>query len=291
MKILFLGGTGFFGRSFKSFIKKEKEINIVVNYVGRSNKSFFNDNFINYNQINKIKKKEYSHLIHCAHASTNRKNLSEADRFKSSINTTIKLLKLCKKKNIDKFIYISSGIVYHDLNGKNDINDRISRANSEKNYKNSKIICEKLVKNFCKNNQINYTILRCFSFCGKLQKNKRYAIPNLIGQFKKKNHPKIFIDGTGKDIRSFMHQKDLARSILKVIKSKKKNTFYNVGSTERISIKDLAKKIKKIMKSRKKIIILKNKKNITKYAPKKNLTSDLWDNKFIKLDQALKEII
>ena len=88
-----------------------------------------------------------------------------------------------------------------------------------------------------------------------------------------------------------MHQKDLARSILKVIKSKKKNTFYNVGSTERISIKDLAKKIKKIMKSRKKIIILKNKKILQNTHPKKNLTSDLWDNKFIKLDQALKEII
>ena len=45
------------------------------------------------------------------------------------------------------------------------------------------------------------------------------------------------------------------------------------------------------MKSKKKIIILKNKKNITKYAPKKNLTSDLWNTKFIRLDESLKEII
>lgn len=291
MKILFLGGTGFFGESFKSFIKKEKETNIAINYVGRSDKYFFKDSFINYNQIHKIKKKEYSHLIHCAHASTNRKNLTEVDRFNKSINTTLKLLKLCKKKNIDKFIYISSGIVYKDPNGKNDVNDKISSISSEKNYKNSKIICEKLVKNFCKKNKIKYIILRCFSFCGKMQKNKRYAIPNLISQFKKKNQSHIFIDGTGKDIRSFMHQEDLARSLLKIIKSKKKNTLYNIGSTEKISVKNLALKIKKIMKSKKKIIILKNKKNITKYAPKKNLTSDLWNTKFIRLDESLKEII
>ena len=291
MKILFLGGTGFFGMSFKDFIKNENEINLTIDYVGRSNKSFFKDSFIDYKNINKIKKKQYSHLIHCAHASTNKKNITEANRFKSAIDTTKKLLNLSKRKSIDNFIYISSGIVYKNLNGKNDIKDKIFNVSSEKSYKNSKIICEKFVKNFCKKNKINYSILRCFSFCGKFQKNKRFAIPNLISQFKKKNQPQIFIDGTGKDIRSFMSQKDLAKSILKVIMSKKKNTLYNVGSTEIISIKSLATKIKKMMKSKKKIIILKNKKATTKYAPKVNLTSDLWDTNFIKLNKILKELI
>ena len=46
-----------------------------------------------------------------------------------------------------------------------------------------------------------------------------------------------------------------------------------------------------MMKSKKKIIILKNKKATTKYAPKVNLTSDLWDTNFIKLNKILKELI
>jgi NAD dependent epimerase/dehydratase family enzyme len=93
VKILFLGGTGFFGMSFKNFIKNENEINLTIDYVGRSNKSFFKDSFIDYKNINKIKKKQYSHLIHCAHASTNKKNITEANRFKSAIDTTKKIIK------------------------------------------------------------------------------------------------------------------------------------------------------------------------------------------------------
>lgn len=291
MKILFLGGTGFFGKSFKSYIKSQNQTDLVINYVGRSDKFFFKNCFINYKNINKIKKKEYSHLIHCAHASTNKKKITEANRFKSAISITQRLLELSKKKNINNFIYMSSGIVYENLNAKNYINDKISNVSSKKNYKNSKIICEKLIKNFCKKNKINYIILRCFSFCGKFQKNKKFAIPNLISQFRNKNQKKIYINGTGQDIRSFMNQKDLAKSIFKVIKSKKKNVIYNVGSTERVSIKDLATKIKKITKSKKQIVILKNINETTKYAPKINLTKNLWDTDFINLDTSIKELI
>ena len=294
MKILFFGGTGFFGRSFENYLKK-KNLNIFVRYVGSKSKKYkdFDNNLIlPFNRLSKIKSNFYSHIIHCAHPSTNKGHISEAKRFNLAIKNTSLALKLCDQKNIKNFFYASSGIVYLNKNKKITEYSKISVNTNLKNYINSKIICEKMIKEFCKKKKINYTIIRFFSFSGKFQlKNTNYAIPNLINQFKNKKIKYVSIKGSGHDVRSFMHQEDLAKAILLICKLKNKKNIFNVGSDYSIKIIDLAKKIKKILRSSKKIKILEPKKKITFYVPNINKLKKAGFKNLISLNKLIKDLI
>ena len=166
MKILFFGGTGFFGRSFENYLKK-KNLNIFVRYVGSKSKKYkdFDNNLIlPFNRLSKIKSNFYSHIIHCAHPSTNKGHISEAKRFNLAIKNTSLALKLCDQKNIKNFFYASSGIVYLNKTKKITEYSKISVNTNLKNYINSKIICEKMIKEFCKKKKLIIQLLDFFLF-------------------------------------------------------------------------------------------------------------------------------
>ena len=87
MKILFFGGTGFFGRSFENYLKK-KNLNIFVRYVGSKSKKYkdFDNNLIlPFNRLSKIKSNFYSHIITAQYPSTNKGHISENKRFNLAI--------------------------------------------------------------------------------------------------------------------------------------------------------------------------------------------------------------
>ena len=65
----------------------------------------------------------------------------------------------------------------------------------------------------------------------------------VIGNFllQKKNNKPLTIVGNGKQTRDFIHVDDLASAFIKIIKSKKVNKIYNLGSGKRTSINTIAK--------------------------------------------------
>lgn len=295
MNILFFGGTGFFGKSFRNYYNSIKKNNkIKVKYTGNRRKyKYFNKNeIIKPQDLNKIKNNFFDTIIHSAHPSTNKGNLEEKNRYSIAIKNTLKALVLSKDKKIKNFIYVSSGIVYDKLKINIKEEDKISEIGKDKNYKNSKIVCENICKIFCDINKINLTILRCFAFSGTLQyHNINYAVPNIITQFQSKSHGQIIINGSGNDLRSFMNQKDLGKILYKIMTVKKKYKIYNIGSDEKISILELAKKIKRITKSKKKIAIKKPKSNHTVYIPCTLRLRSLGIKKIIPLVQTIKEML
>lgn len=295
MNVLFFGGTGFFGNSFRNYYKtKRKKNKIRVKFTGSKEKykNLNKNEIIKPKDLHKIKKKKFDTIIHSAHPSTNKGNLKENTRYSLAIKNTIKALFLSKNKNIKNFIYISSGIVYDKLKVNIKEKDKISEISKDKNYKNSKLICENICKIFCDINKINLIILRCFAFSGPLQyQNVNFAIPNIISQFKSNTHKEVIINGSGKDLRSFMNQEDLGRTLYQILSVKNNIKIYNVGSDEKISIIKLAEKIKKITKSKKKIVIKKPELNHNKYVPCIKNLRKIGISRIIPLSQTIKEML
>ena len=84
---------------------------------------------------------------------------------------------------------------------------------------------------------------------------KEHVIPEFIDRFKKLKGKKFKIEGTGKEIRSFIYIEDFVNALELIIKKGKHLNIYNIGTSEGISIRDLAFKISKILN--KKIILKK----------------------------------
>lgn len=84
---------------------------------------------------------------------------------------------------------------------------------------------------------------------------KEHVIPEFIDRFKKLKGKKFKIEGTGKEIRSFIYIEDFVNALELIIKKGKHLNIYNIGTSEGISIRDLAFEISKILN--KKIILKK----------------------------------
>ena len=78
--------------------------------------------------------------------------------FKVNINLTKKALILAKQLNCKKFFFISSTSVYRKFS-KHKYNEK-SKTFALDSYSKSKLIGEKISKDFCSKNKIKFTILR-----------------------------------------------------------------------------------------------------------------------------------
>ena len=112
MNILFIGGTGFFGKAFINYIKTNNISDInQITIVGRSADSFLADNpefkqleNIKYigadilNDMTQLEGHNFSHVVHAAADSTNISNLKHIDRFDQIVNGTRNILEFVRKK-------------------------------------------------------------------------------------------------------------------------------------------------------------------------------------------------
>tara|TARA_B100000795_G_scaffold107227_1_gene79212 strand:+ start:376 stop:1329 length:954 start_codon:yes stop_codon:yes gene_type:complete len=133
--------------------------------------------------------------------------------------------------------------------------------------------------------------------------NSSHVIPGLISKFliAKRNNTDIFVWGSGKAVREFLHVDDLANAIFIMLTinkvklnkiSNKKIPIFNVGSKESISIKNLAYMIKKLTKFNGKIIFDRNYPDgtLNKNLDSKKIRLTNWKPK-IKLHVGLNQVI
>tara|TARA_B100000575_G_scaffold291155_1_gene296366 strand:- start:241 stop:1194 length:954 start_codon:yes stop_codon:yes gene_type:complete len=267
MDILFIGGTGFFGKAFLNYIKSNPDNINSVTIVGRSAKNFLENNkeFIELdnvryvygdilNDFSQLKDFSYSHVIHAAADSTNVTNLSHLQRYTQIVDGTKNVLEFVRHHLPDsKLLFISSGGVYGDMpsNKKSFIESDMWKSDildSSNVYTVSKRTAEHLCSLYYDEYNLNISIARCFCFSGiHLPLNVHFAIGNFIKDASANDD--IIIKGDGKSIRSYLDQDDLSEWILEILKKDSfKKTVYNIGSDESISISDLAFLIKDISK-------------------------------------------
>tara|TARA_B100000780_G_scaffold183060_1_gene128483 strand:- start:297 stop:1262 length:966 start_codon:yes stop_codon:yes gene_type:complete len=269
-KLMIVGGTGFFGKSFIDYFIRKKlnrwSISKLI-IISRNTKKFKKDykNLIGNNvrfitkDIKNTKSLPYADFIIHAAASTNEKKYLK--NIKKEINNNKKsLINFCslisnKKFNRSNIVYLSSGAVYGDFNKtkhtKEDIKiskERLLKLQSpKKEYAFSKLISEELFRKTCIKRQLNSSIARCFAFIGVYSpRDQHFVIGNFMNSLLN-NSSLIIKSNSAKNIfRSFMYADDAIYLLMQMLKkSNQQCNVYNVGSDEKKSIMNIANYLSK----------------------------------------------
>jgi len=255
--LLIVGGSGFFGKSILKYLSINKSLNININKIfilsrGKLKLAIYNKKLkkkfkiikIN-SDILKIKKLPRVDYVIYAAILKNYKNDNKA------VN---KYLDLAKKYHLkSKILYISSGAIYgkqpNSIVGFKEnyfqFNNKINFQKSyKKEYSKIKLKNEKLFQKFGKIGG-KVSIARCFSFVGEyLPMNTHYVLGNLIKSIL--NNKDIVINADYPVIRSYMHEEDLVRWLLRILNySNKDCPIYNVGSDDSIFVHKVARLLAK----------------------------------------------
>ena len=264
-KILIIGGSGFFGKSFlKLFINKSLEkwcisdVFIMSRNPGVLNKVFGKKNLKNVtllkSDISKVKDLPLcDYIIHAATSTdidlrTNKKNFHNIKNL--NMESISNFLRIVKKKKFQKtkIIYMSSGAVYD----KNKILKKIKEtdpissianfnAYNHNLYQYIKIKSENLIFNFNQKLKMKIVIARCFAFVGEfLPLNRNYFIGNLFFSTLKKKPMTITSSNLKKVFRSYLHADELVEWIMTIlVRANNKTEVFNVGSDQSISLFNL----------------------------------------------------
>ena len=263
MKVLVIGGTGFFGKSIlDSFVRGRlkkfqiSELIILSRSIDKfqilypefltSNITYINGDIARLNSL-----PEADIIIHAATSSN--QNDYVIDSFKEKENTELGVSNYIKLASIfhknSKIVYCSSGAVYgkqpENINNiKEDFPflDVNSLNEVKRDYALSKRNAESQINEFGASGY-NVSIARCFAFYGKyLPEDGHFAYASFL-KFAK-NGKDIIVNASHDVIRSYMHANDLVDSLIKIaLASNPDCPIYNVGSDNPISIFELAKQI------------------------------------------------
>ena len=249
MKILVTGSKGFIG---SHLVEELKRLNYeVVSFPADITGSF--------------ELPEVDCLFHLA-ALTNIKKCSEEpeEAIRINVSGTLNVLKAAKKAGIKKFIYMSTLGVYgnpEELPCKED-----GPIHPEEFYSMSKYIGELITKTFCKQNNINFNIVRSFNVYGPKQREE-FAIPFTVKQAVEGIVSLRNLDTT----RDFYYISDLINGLTNLIGSGKNGEVYNFGSGKETSIKDIIEILEGILDKKLEInlkdskpLVLRSQADITK---------------------------
>ena len=253
-KLLFIGSSGFVGKSFNNYFKKKKIFRI-INYSRTQKKNIID--------TSKLPRSDF--IIYCI----NNKNI------KTSLKYFFHFKKLLyKNKKKPKILFFSSGAVYGPRSSKKKFSEKdhidIKKYKKffgyKKKYAKEKYLLEEEFKKIAKDGY-KVSIARGFTFYGKYIFNYDYLISKIISAVKSK---KKFIIKKPYTIRSYMHEEDMCRWLIKILDiATNKCPVVNLGSDKIIDFKKLAYFLNKKFSS--KIQIRKNiSKNIDYYIPSIN---------------------
>ncbi len=265
--ILITGGAGYIGSHISEvLIKNKKKIFIADNLstghrrlINKKAKFFKADILKNEKIRDIIIKNKIDSVVHLA------ANLiiGEGEKFpkkyfRNNVLGTKNLLAACKNTTIKNFVFSSTAAVYKD--GQYKVDEK-SVIKPKSVYGKTKIKAEKIIKQFCKRNKINYCILRYFNIAGSsssgkiglINKRSDHLFKNFSREIIKKK-PILKIYGNDYDtkdgscIRDFIHVSDIAEIHYKVLEKIDKlnnSKILNCGYNRGVSVLEVAKAFKK----------------------------------------------
>ncbi len=272
--ILITGGAGYIGSHIAEILVRKKKNIYILDNLSTGHRKLIDKraNFIfgdikNQNLIKRILN-DYNidsviHLAAVLSVGESEKNPSKYKKI--NVDGTKKLLSSLKSSNVKNLIFSSTCAVYKD--GLQKVSER-SKLKPTSVYGKTKLSGERLIKNFCKKNKINYGILRFFNVVGASSSGKIGQInqgdqlfKNFAVQLKrKKPNFKIYGDDyktkDGTCIRDYIHVVDIAEIHFKVldkIHQLNNSVILNCGYSKGISVKDVVEKFKK--NSKKKVLV------------------------------------
>jgi len=272
MKILVTGGSGFLGshisdellnKGHKVYIFDKKKSKFL-----KKKQKFIKGNLSNIKLLEKLFKNIDVVYHFAAIADIQQAMNNPNDTVKTNILSTVKLLNLCVKHKIKKFIFGSTIYVNSDEGSF---------------YKSSKRAAENYIEEYSKLFGLKFTILRYGSLYGERSEINN-GITKVIDYAKKNGL--VTYDGSKDAVRNYINVKDAAELSTECLKRKYDNKHIIISGQQKIKISKVLKIIKNFMKI-KLPIVYRNKEKIGHYV--KNPNTYKW-KKGIKINLKNKSI-
>lgn len=249
-KVLITGGAGFIGSHIvEKLLENSYNVIIIDNLSSGSIENIPNSDTLKFYQLNIEKddlelvfqKEAPDYVIHLAAQTSVNFSISHP-YYDANMNVmaSIKLLELCKKYNIRKFITASSAAIYG--NPKYLPIDENHPTEPMSQYGLSKLTMEKYIKL----SGIPYIIFRFSNAYGPRQKSSKESGVVAIFNNAMKNNEPINIYGDGEQIRDFIYVEDIANICIKAINSNVENEIINFSTNKGVSLNQLFKVMKSL---------------------------------------------
>lgn len=251
--ILILGGGGFIGSNLTEFLINAGESVIVFskkepnysNSISDKIKIIIGD-FDNLETIEKIfEKNQIDIVVHLISSILPATPLEKVLK-NTEITSTIKLLDIMRKRGVNKIIFFSSGGAVYGANGQK-INTEDSPTNPINFYGWLKLTIESYIQMNHRIHGLNYIILRPSNAYGKKQNIQGHQGLIAVTLGKLLQNKPIEIWGDGKIVRDYIYIDDLCRALVLLIKNRRWNNIYNVGSGKGTSVNEILGIIKKMI--------------------------------------------
>ena len=191
----------------------------------------------------------------------------------TNIMSTVYILDACKEFHVDRLIFGSTVYVYSEHGSF---------------YRSTKQSSELIIENYNQLYNVDYTILRYGSLYGP-RANKFNFIDKTINQALKTR--KIIREGSGEELREYIHIIDAARASIEILDDKFKNSNIIITGSTSIRISDMLLMIKEILQEKIEIEYtnktLESHYNITPYTFKPKFAKKYQLNYYHELGQGI----
>ena len=172
--------------------------------------------------------------------------------FETNIRGTFNVIESCVRKNINKLVFSSSASVYGDA--EYEPMDELHPFNNKNFYGATKIAAEAILRAYYHRYHLNYIGLRYMNVYGPRQDYKGAyiaVIMKMLDAIDKGKSPEIY--GSGDESFDFISAEDCGRANICAMKSENTDSFYNVGTGKKTTLKELAKTLLELTDSDQKI--------------------------------------
>jgi UDP-glucose 4-epimerase len=209
MNILLTGAEGNFGTEFRQQTNDKNGVCVIS--VGRGDWTSIDEKMAMVDVI-----------VHAASDLRTSASMAPARLLDSNIMSTATLLEAAQKRQVKRFVFLSSCAVYGEdmRTGENSLCCPITINGI------SKHLNEKLVAEFCTANDIEFQILRVFNSYGG---DDRFSIFSKLKRALQNGTP-FTLNNDGRMQRDFIHVTDVASVVLKLLGASVQHTHLNIGT-------------------------------------------------------------
>ncbi len=263
--ILITGGCGFIGSNFVRHILRKYPYHVInfdkLTYAGNAENlkdigkderyTFIKGDIAEVTDLEKVFASPIEFVVNFAAESHVDRSIIDPDTFiKTNINGTFQLLEVAKKKNVKKFVQISTDEVYGSLGKEGKFNEETPLSPNSP-YSASKTSADVLVMSYHKTYGMPVVITRCSNNYGPYQFPEK-LIPLIITNAL--NDIEFPVYGDGLNIRDWIHVADHCVAIDTVLHNGREGNVYNIGGENEKTNMDIVRLILKILDKPKTLI-------------------------------------